>query len=201
MKETANSETSLSLLKRLKLQPTDEQAWRDFVARYGKKILAWCRYWGLQESDAADVCQTVLLKLSREIGKFEKRHNGSFRAWLKTVSHHAWHDLVTSRQHKIAKGGDALERKLASEEARDDLAKQLEAGWDQELMQLASDRVQLRVQPKTWQAFQLAAVESLAGESVAVQLEMSLVSVYKAKSNVLKLLQEEVQSLEASEFS
>ena len=199
MKDAANSETSLSLLKRLKLKPTDEQAWREFVARYGKRILAWCRQWGLQESDAADVCQTVLLKLSKEIGKFDKQI-GSFRAWLKTISHHAWYDLVQSRGHKVAKGGEALERRLASEEARDDLAKQLEAAWDQELMQLASCRVQLRVQPKTWRAFQLIAVERLSRDDVAEQLGMSVAAVYKAKSNVLKLFQEEVRNLEESEF-
>ena len=109
MKQHANSETSLSLLKRLKVQPTDEQAWREFVSRYGNNILAWCRHWGLQESDAADVSQIVLTKLIREIGKFERRPDGSFRAWLKTVSHHAWHDLVTSRQHKVTKGGEQLQ--------------------------------------------------------------------------------------------
>ena len=201
MKDSSNSKTSLSLLKRLKVQPADEQAWRDFVSRYGKKILAWCRYWGLQESDAADVSQVVLTKLAKEIGKFEKRSDGSFRGWLKTVSHHCWYDLVTSRQHKIAKGGEELERKLDSEEARDDLTKQLEAAWDQELLQLASDRVRLRVQPKTRQAFELSAVENLAGDDVASRLEMNLSTVYKAKSNVLKLLQEEVKNLEQTEFA
>ena len=200
MNDAANSETNLSLLKRLKLQPTDEQAWREFVARYGRKVQAWCRQWGLQEADSADVCQTVLLKLSKEIARFDKQR-GSFRGWLKTVAHHAWYDLIQSRGHKLAKGGEELERRLSSEEARDDLAKELEAAWEQELMQLASGRVQLRVKPKTWQAFQLAAVQHLPGDEVAEQLEMSLASVYKAKSNVLKLFHEEVRSLEESEFS
>ena len=201
MDEISNTATSLSLLGRLKLQPTDQRAWEEFVARYGKKILSWCRNWGLQESDAADVCQTVLLKFSKEISRFERRPDGSFRAWLKTVSHHAWYDLVQSRGHKIAKGGEELEWRLGTEEARDDLAKQMEAAWDQELLQLASERVRLRVNPKTWRAFELASVENLPGMEVADHLEMRLEAVYKAKSNVLKLLREEVESLEQSEFS
>ncbi len=201
MVDVSNSVTSLTLLKRLKVQPTDEQAWREFVTRYGKKIQAWCRHWGLQESDAADVCQTVLLKLAKEMSNFDRRPDGSFRAWLKTVSHHAWYDLVQSRQHKILKGGEHLESRLASEEARDDLVTQMEAAWDQELMELASQRVQLRLAPKTWNAFQLSAVERLSGEEVAARLQMNLASVYKAKSNVLRLLQQEVQSLERSEFA
>lgn len=201
MKPRSDSQTSLSLLKRLKVQPADEEAWREFVARYGKKVLGWCRHWGLQEADAADVAQNVLLKLSREITKFEKREDGSFRGWLKTVAHHAWHDLVTSRQHTIARGSEDVRKQFETEEARDDLAKELEAAWDQELMQLASDRVQLRVHPKTWRAFRLSAIELIPGEQVAEKLEMNLPTVYKAKSNVLKMLQAEVQQLEQSEFA
>jgi len=196
----SDSETSLSLLKRLKLQPTDERAWHDFAERYGRKILGWCRYWGLQDADAADVTQTVLLKMAKNIGKFDKRI-GSFRGWLKTISHHAWYDLINSRQHKVAKGGETLAQRLESEEARDDLARQLEAAWDQELMQLASDRVRLRVHPKTWKAFELTAIEAVPGQTAADQLEMNVPAIYKAKSNVMKMLQDEAQSLERTEFA
>ena len=196
MEHPANSETSLSLLKRLRVQPTDEVAWRQFAERYGKQILGWCRRWGLQDADAADVTQTVLLKMAKNIGQFDKQV-GSFRGWLKTISHHAWYDLVNSRQHQVAKAGERLE----SEEARDDLTRQLEAAWDQELMQLASDRVRLRVHPKTWKVFELTAIEGVPGQTVADQLEMNLPAIYKAKSNVMKMLQDEAQSLERTEFA
>ena len=56
--------TSLTLLDRLRRDPKDQAAWSEFVARYGPRILQWCRGWGLQESDAQDVTQDVLLKLS-----------------------------------------------------------------------------------------------------------------------------------------
>lgn len=195
------SVTSLTLLKRLKVQPNDEQAWKDFVQRYGSRVLVWCRQWGLQESDAADVCQTVLLKLAKEMRNFERKPDGSFRAWLKTVSQNTWLNLVQSRAFKTVKGNEGMERRLNMEEARDDLAAQLEAAWDQELMEVASQRVQLRVKPATWKAFELSAVEQIDGEEVAERLEMNLSSVYKAKSNVLKMLQEEVRILEQSEFA
>ena len=199
MRDPAESVTSLSLLNRLKLRPTDEMAWQDFVGRYGGKVLGWCRYWGLQDADAADVTQAVLVRMVRNIGKFDKRV-GSFRAWLKTIAHHAWYDLINSRQHKVRKGGETLERRLESEKARDDLARQLESAWDQELLQLASDRVRLRVRPKTWSAFEQTAIQGVAGQDVADELGMNLPAVYKARSNVTKLLQEEIQSLEDTEF-
>ena len=79
MPDPTSAKTSISLLKRLELRPTDEVAWEEFVDRYGRRIVGWCRFWGLQDSDAADVTQTVLLKISANIGNFDPAR-GSFRA-------------------------------------------------------------------------------------------------------------------------
>jgi hypothetical protein len=37
------STTDVTLLGRLRDDPTDQAAWGDFVARYGPQILRWCR--------------------------------------------------------------------------------------------------------------------------------------------------------------
>jgi DNA-directed RNA polymerase specialized sigma24 family protein len=60
-----NSGTSTSLLVRLQQAPADQAAWAEFVRRYGTRIHGWCRHWGLQEADAQEVSQEVLLKLIR----------------------------------------------------------------------------------------------------------------------------------------
>jgi DNA-directed RNA polymerase specialized sigma24 family protein len=68
--EDHSSRTSVTLLSRLRQDPKDQAAWNDFVARYEPKILQWCRGWKLQDSDARDVTQDVLLKLHRLLAKF-----------------------------------------------------------------------------------------------------------------------------------
>ena len=55
-----NSKTRITLLGRLQRDPSDPQAWSEFVAHYGRKIYGWCRHWGLQDADAQDVTQYVL---------------------------------------------------------------------------------------------------------------------------------------------
>ena len=64
------STTDVTLLARLRHDPKDQAAWGDFVARYGPKILQWCRRWHLQEADAQDVAQDVLLKLHGRMATF-----------------------------------------------------------------------------------------------------------------------------------
>src|SRR5262249_28760815 len=63
-------ETHVSLLGRLRRDPTNQAAWAEFVEHYGGKIYAWCRRWNLQEADAQDVTQNVLLRLAQKMRDF-----------------------------------------------------------------------------------------------------------------------------------
>ena len=119
--------TSASLLGRLRRNPKDQVAWSEFVARYRPLVLEWCRRWRLQDSDAEDVTQAVLLKLNRLMETFVYDPSGSFRAWLKTLAHHAWRDLVSDRARISVGGGDSRLGELFDNlQAGDDLVEQLD---------------------------------------------------------------------------
>jgi DNA-directed RNA polymerase specialized sigma24 family protein len=72
----------------------------------------------------------------------------------------------------------------------------LEEEFDREVLDEATVQVRLRVDPKSWQAFQLTAVEGLSGADVGKRLRMQIAAVYKAKSRVQKMLQDEIRKLE-----
>lgn len=81
MNSASASRTSVTLLGRLRQDPTDQATWAAFVARYGPKIYAWCRrQWNLQEVDAEDVTRNVLLILARKMGTFAMIRRGGFAA-------------------------------------------------------------------------------------------------------------------------
>ncbi len=124
MSNSSSSRTSPTLMARLQQQ--DPQAWSELMQRYGPALVRWCRSWNLQEADAQDLTQEVLLKLARRIQEFHYDPAKSFRAYLKTLAHYAWCDLLAERRTPGAGGGDSAQlRHLADEAARDDLA----AGW------------------------------------------------------------------------
>src|SRR5438552_17230363 len=64
MDDTPSAQTSPTLLGRLRQQPSDQAAWEQFVERYGRLILAWCRQARLQDADTEDVTQIVLIQLA-----------------------------------------------------------------------------------------------------------------------------------------
>lgn len=191
----AAPETSPTLMGRLRAVPADQDAWRDFVGIYGGHILHWARNWGLQDADAEDVTQATLLRLARTMRDFAYDPNLSFRGWLRTLAHHAWQDLARVKR-PVLLGGAGGENCPLDREANSGLATALESAFDEELLRKAMAGVRLRVEPRTWDAFRLTALEQRPGAEVAAELGLRLTSVYKARSNVQKMLQEEVRLLE-----
>jgi RNA polymerase sigma-70 factor (ECF subfamily) len=189
-------ETSPTLLGQLRRNPTDESAWRKFVELYGGQIAAWCRAWGLQDADAEDVTQATLLRLVKVLQSFEYDSSKLFRGWLKTVTYRVWQDLVRTYRRTPAGSQAGGPDPFDSVAARDELGAAIEAAYDKELFEIASARVRLRVQPNTWEAFRLTAVENVPATTAAERLGVKLTTVYKARNNVQKMLREEVQYLE-----
>jgi RNA polymerase sigma-70 factor (ECF subfamily) len=190
----SSSRTSLGLLARLRDDPDDPRAWEQFVARYRPRIYGWCCEWGLQPADAEDVAQNVLVKLAAKMRDFRYDPSRSFRAWLKTVTQHAWSDFVDgSRRRAVGHDG-----RLHTLEARADLARRLTDEFDHELMEAAMGAVRQRVAPQTWDAFRLTALEGLAGSEAARRLGMPVANLFVARHRVQQMLREEIQRLELS---
>ena len=195
--ENSTAATRTSLLSRLRGDPHDQSAWDEFVGRYGPQVVAWCRRWGLQEADAQDVAQSVLVLLAVKLRSFVYDPSRSFRAWLKKLTRHAWSDFLAERRKPGAGSGDSrMVERLESVEARNDLEHRLEEAFDLELFAIAKARVRDRVAPPTWRAFELTGIEGLSGADTAGRLGMQVAAVFMAKSNVKKMIQEEIALLD-----
>lgn len=200
MRQGAFPDTSAALLSRLHDDPGDSLAWGVFVRTYGPPIIEWTRRWGLQDADAQDVAQMVLIQFHRQIRRFRYDPSRRFRGWLRTLVHAAWCDFVERRRgwHQGVGGSGAFDL-LESVAARDDLAAQMEEEYDRELLRRAMERVEGRVEPRTWQAFRLLDLEGLSGEEAAARLGMRLGSTYAAGSKVRRMIRDEIRRTEAGE--
>jgi RNA polymerase sigma-70 factor (ECF subfamily) len=188
--------TRITLLTQLRLDPTDQASWEEFVERYGRHIYRWCRQWKLQDADAEDVTQDILVKLTQKLRGFNYDPSRSFRGWLKTVAHHAWRDFEERRRARPAGGAGHDQEQMLGLEAREDLARKLEDAFDLELLEAAMMRVRLRVAPHTWEAFRLTALVGLPVTEAAGMVRLQVAMVYVARSKVQKMLQEEIEKLE-----
>ena len=197
MSKSSSDRTSQTLLARLRRGPEDKEAWAQFATRYGAVVFSWCRKKGLQRADAEDVTQEIFVDLCKRMRTFEYDPSKSFRKWLSAMTHHAWVDfLERKRRNPPGTGDSAVGALLEAREAPDELAAQLDAAAEKELFEEAASRVRLRVEPQTWQAFSLTAIEKLPAADVAKRLGLSIDSVYQAKSRIVALLREEARRLD-----
>lgn len=195
--DSTEHNTSPTLIGRLRLSPPDESAWADFEHRYSAQIQRWCRRWGMQPSDADDLTQDVLLALSKQMHKFQYDPNGRFRAWLKTIAYRTWADFLTQQKRRAAMSGDtAIVQLLDSQDVQDDFFRQLEEEWKRELLEKAMNEVRQRVQPHTWETFQLLVRDGLSGADAAERMGMKVGAVWVAKSKVQRMIQQEIRKLE-----
>lgn len=195
MRAKSGDETSISLMHRLGQSPADPKAWDECVERYRPMIRAWCLKWRLQQSDADDVVQEVLVSLVDAMRKFQYDPARSFRGWLKTVTQHALSKFVSRRRKELGGGTAPVEMLAEFADARTDLEHQLDETFDAELLELAMHLVKKRVKPVTWDAFQLTAIQGLSGEAAAAKLQIPAANVFVARNRVQKMLREEARIL------
>ncbi len=192
--------TSATLLFRLR-DLEDHEAWAAFVERYAPVVFTWCRRFALQDSDAADVTQDVLVKLMRSMREFRyEPGRGRFRGWLKTVTANAVRDLARSWEGRIRGSGDDTGREilnsLQAPAAIDALSAEIEAQYQNELLSRAADSIRERVKQNTWAAWELTSLQLLPAAKAAQELGISIGDVYVSRSRVNKMLGEEVQRLQ-----
>jgi RNA polymerase sigma factor (sigma-70 family) len=194
----ADPSTSPTLLARLGL-PDRSAAWATFVRLYGPVIGRYCREAGLSADDGEEVQARVLAALVTALGGFKYDPARRFRGYLRTAVDNAVGRLWKERARRPgdrATGSDAERDRLAGLEARDPfagLANEIEADLHARLRlaDVVVGRVRDIVDPTTWEAFRLTAIEGVPAATAAAQLGKSVGAVYMAKSRVGKLLKAE----------
>lgn len=191
--------TNPSLLIRLR-DPSDSPAWQTFSEIYEPLIYAYCRKQGLQEADARDVSQDVLVSVISAIQKFEyDQAHGRFRGWLYRVirSKLANHFNKSARQPRGS--GQTIVNQMLNEHPDDEEVQAFDREAEQRVFEWACEKVRPEFEPNTWQAFWRTAVDQEKPGQVAEHLSMSTGAVYIAKSRVIKRLQSTIR--EASEWT
>jgi RNA polymerase sigma-70 factor (ECF subfamily) len=188
--------TRASLLLRLR-NPRDAAAWNQFVELYAPLVYGYARKQGLQDADAADLCQDVLGAVAGAIGKLEyDPQRGSFRNWLFTVVRHKLSNWRSAQEVRSHGSGDPAIQQLLQQCLAPVGKEAWEVEWEDRVFAWACEQVRRDVTPVTWQAFWRTAIAGEPNKQVAGDLGLTVVSVYVARSRVLARLRELVQSVQ-----
>jgi RNA polymerase sigma factor (sigma-70 family) len=195
--------THLSLMLRLR-EPGDQQAWREFVSIYEPLVLRLMRQRGLQEVDARDVTQQVIMAISQAVDRWEPDgREASFRRWLFTIARNLSLKFVQrgrvphASAQKGVGGTDMLEILDKLQEPEHRTTVEFDNEYRNEVFRWAAERVRGEFRETTWQAFWRTCVLNEPISSVADLIGMSVGNVYVARSRVLGRLRQTVEEFEA----
>ena len=192
-------QTRSSLIAQVR-SPEDREAWDQFVVVYRPVIYRMARRRGMQDADAQDLVQAVLMRVAGAIHSFEKLGpETKFRHWLRRVAKNAMATAFTRRPQDAGVGGSEMLELLAKQPA---IAADIEREFAMESMRekylRAASVVKSDFDMNTWQAFELTVVKGQPCDEVAKQVGKSVGAVYAARSRIMRRLREQVQRLQES---
>jgi RNA polymerase sigma-70 factor (ECF subfamily) len=187
--------TRASLLLRLR-DAQDREAWREFVDLYAPLVYGYLRKQGLQDADAADLCQDVLTAIAGAVGRLDyDPRRGAFRNWLFTVVRNRLSNWLAAQARRVQASGDSTTHQLLEKcPAPGGMEADWQAEWQSRLIAWACEQARRQVSEATWQAFWRTAGEGQPVKSVAADLGLTTTAVYHARRRVLAHLKELVRS-------
>lgn len=185
--------TRKSLLKRAK-DPSDEQAWDDFVAFYKNFIYHTLHRMGMNSADFDDLVQDILIKLWKKLKTYDDE-KGQFRTWLYTVIRNAVYTYFDSikRQRELLE----IERHSAEalrSQSDSDLEKLIDEEWTKYLTSYAFDRVRSFFTGKAIEVFSLS-LDGYSAEEIAKRMNLKRDTVYTLRNRVKARFIKEVHVL------
>ena len=188
-------ETRPSLLLRLR-DARDQQAWSTFLEIYQPLIYRVIRQRRVQDADAREVTQEVLLAVANSIDQWEADpQRGTFRGWLTTITRNlVVNFLIKQSRHPRGSGDSDFRRGLESLPApAGDESALFDVEERRQIFRWAADRIRPEFREANWQAFWRTAVEGQSAIEVARELGISPGLVYVSRNRVMKRLREKVE--------
>ncbi|MBM3967163.1 MAG: sigma-70 family RNA polymerase sigma factor [Planctomycetes bacterium] len=192
-------QTRFSLIAKIKSKE-DLDAWDQFVLIYRPVVYRMARRRGMQDADAQDLVQNVLIRVANAIDGWEKMvPETKFRHWLRKIARNTILTALSRRPKDVAVGGSEISDLFAGQaEAESLFERELATETEREHYLRAAAVVKKAVDPDTWQAFELTVVSGHACEDVAKTVGKSVGSIYAARSRVMRRLREQILYLEES---
>lgn len=189
-------QTRHSLLSRLRV--CDDQAgWREFFDRYWRLIYGFARKAGMNDADAQDIVQEVMVSVSRSLPDYRRQQGGSFKGWLLTIVRRRMADHWRSRLPKDQRNVPLPEQPSALPAAaeEDDLERIWQEEWESRLFETAAQRVQQRVGARNYLIFDMTVRQHTPLRDVCRSLGVNAAQVYLARHRVGRMMKQEVTAL------
>ncbi len=184
-------DTQPALLERLR-QGSDHLAWDEFFERYWRVLYGAARRRGCSDHTAEEIVQDVMLAVfeSQDVFHYDPSR-GRFRDWLAVLVRNKLAEHRRRPAQRVRGVGGEESPGLAEAESDDTLPEQVwEATFEEALLVVLLDVVRREFNPRTFQAFELSAIQGMSGADVARLTGQTRNAVYLARRKVTQRLEQ-----------
>jgi RNA polymerase sigma-70 factor (ECF subfamily) len=196
-------ETRDSLMLRLR-DPQDQQAWTQFVSIYEPLILNSFRKRGLQDADARDVAQQVVVAVMQAVNTWQPDgREASFRRWLFAIARKLALRFVQRAtpergpSRRGVGGSDMLEILNQVPDPDPGTIQAFDEDYRDAVFQWAAEKIRCEFREPVWRAFWRTCVLHEPIADVAEELGMTTGHVYVCRSRIIARLRQTIEEFEA----
>lgn len=176
----------------------DEESWDTFYASYSRLIYAIGDRSGLSPEDCQDMIQDVMRTIFNSRDRFRYDSSaGKFRSYLTGIVKHKVGDLYRSRKDRLLEMEP--EKSDEPEDPHDRLDAVCKEEWKNHILNVALMELRQKVEPETFDAFQMYVLQELNPKVVAEALSISESSVYVYKNRCVKHLRTIIERYRSSD--
>jgi RNA polymerase sigma-70 factor (ECF subfamily) len=177
--------TRKSLIERI--LDGDEESWGTFYATYSRLVYAIGERSGLSADDCEDLVQEVMRTIFNNKDRFRyDSATGKFRTYLTGIVKHKVYDFYRKRDGRIVAVEDEIVLEAAEPVNRlDDVCTE---EWKNHLLNVALMELREKVDPGTFDAFQMYVLQERQPREVADALSISESAVYVYKNRCVSHL-------------
>ncbi len=189
--------TRKTILKKLRMTQTDQDAWDEFYEIYWKLVHSVALKAGLSHADAQEVVQNTFIKVAKNIRNFEyDPGKGKFRNWLCLIARQQAANLF----RKSGPGKDVSDTEI---QRLPDKTNDWDAIWNKEeekhLLAIVLAQVKTKVKPKQFQIFYAHCIKGLGAKEVTELQDVSANEVYLAKHRIMPIFEDELKQVKQDE--
>ncbi|MDA1229686.1 MAG: sigma-70 family RNA polymerase sigma factor [Planctomycetota bacterium] len=180
--------------------PANREAWEQFTAIYRPVVYRLARTRGLQDADAEDLAQQVLLAIARAIPDWQRNNSQTrFRHWLNRIAKNVILNALTRGAKEPAVGGSGFMNLLRGVTQPDDIESQIELEYRRQVYRQAAEIVRDAVQGHTWSIFVMTIIEGQSTEIVANKMQTTIGNVHAIRSRIMRRLQDAVKDIQEAD--
>jgi RNA polymerase sigma factor (sigma-70 family) len=190
-----------------KVRAGDEVSWAELYAAYKPLILLCGQDCMLTSDENDELVQQVMSEIFQKdiVGKYDPDHipddvvfhydpsHGRFRHYLRKIIRNQALKIYQKRKAYIELDNPSQQIPEPAVDTWDNLWNE---EWKRHVLAMALTELKGHVQPETYVAFEMYALQERPVQEVAKFLNLSVASVYTAKSRCIAALKEIIQKLE-----